>query len=60
MVEKLIKVELAIPCEKTKQKKKKKVVYQIWYKTDQKTKCLIVRSLDNVLQQQHVYYHGFL
>ena len=30
------------------------MVYQIQYKTEQKTKCLIVRSLDNVLQQQHM------
>ena len=27
-------------------------MYQRWLKTDQKTKCLILESFDNVLQQQ--------
>ena len=25
----------------------------MWHKTDQKTKCLILGSLDNMLQKQH-------
>ena len=28
--------------------------YQKWHKIDQKTKCLILRSLDNVLKKQHM------
>ena len=29
-------------------------VYQMWHKTDQKTKSLILGYLDNVLQKQHM------
>ena len=28
--------------------------YQRWHKIDQKTKCLILGSLDNVLKKQHM------
>ena len=45
-------VEFVISFEQTYHKVRE--AYQRWHKTNQKTKSLIVGSLDNVLQKQHM------
>ena len=48
----MILVEFVIFFEKTYHKVRE--AYQRWHKTNQKTKSLILGSLDNVLQKKHM------
>ena len=48
----MILVELVIFFQQSYHKVRK--TYQRWHKMDQKTMCLILASLDNVLQKQHM------
>ena len=48
----MILVEFVISFEQSYHKVRE--AHQRWHKIDQKTKSLILRSLDNVLQNQHM------